>query len=157
MKYKVNNFIKKEIVNNSETLDVILLPFDADSYILFGKYIINKTGSCYLVTNNSIEKTFTTLKTAITWCIFNERRKTIECRQIEQLDFKLASLEVDLFQKKKMLNSISDEGYKTVYITKIEEDTIKKSLLLKQLNRFINISKDWQSKKFEKAKLSNKR
>lgn len=157
MNHKVDKFIKKQITKNPETLDVMLLPVDSDKYILFGKYIISKVDNYYSVKNDSIEKTFNTLKTAITWCVFKEKNKTVECRKIEELDFKLSSLEIDLTQKRKILNNMTDENFKTVYIIKIEEDNIKKSFLLKQLNRFINISKDWQSKSFDKAKTRNKR
>jgi len=157
MNHKVDKFIKKQITKNPETMDVMLLPVDSDKYILFGKYIISKVDNYYSVKNDSIEKTFNTLKTAITWCVFKEKNKTVECRKIEELDFKLSSLEIDLTQKRKILNNMTDENFKTVYIIKIEEDNIKKSFLLKQLNRFINISKGWQSKSFDKAKTRNKR
>jgi hypothetical protein len=107
--------------------------------------------------NNDKERTFSTLKTAVTWCVFNERRKTIECKKIEQIDFKLASLEVDILQKTKVLHNTKDENFKHVYFSKIEEDNIKKKILLKQLNRFINISKEWQDKKFNDSKSTSKR
>lgn len=155
---KVEKFIKKQL-NNTNTMNLSLLQVDNNSYILFGKYAITKENNCYLLHDDYTDKKimFSHLKTAVTWCVFNERRKTAECIQIEQLDFKLSSLDIDISQKTKVLNSLKDEAYKFVYISKIEEDNIKKKVLLKQLNKFINMSKDWQTKKFNDAKSKDKR
>jgi hypothetical protein len=155
---KVEKFIKKQL-NNTNTMNLSLLPIDDNNYILFGKYAITKENSFYLLHDDYTDRkrTFSHLKTAVTWCVFNEKRKISECKLIEQIDFKLSSLEIDIAQKTKVLNSLKDEAYKFVYISKIEEDNIKKKILLKQLNKFINMSKDWQTKKFNDAKSKDKR
>jgi hypothetical protein len=155
---KVEKFIKKQL-DNTNTMKISLLPIDDNNYILFGKYAITKENSSYLLYDDYTDRkrTFSHLKTAVTWCVFNEKRKISECKLIEQIDFKLSSLEIDIAQKTKVLNSLKDEAYKFVYISKIEEDNIKKKILLKQLNKFINMSKDWQTKKFNDAKSKDKR
>lgn len=156
---KVEKFLQKQLTNEN-TLNLLLLQVSDNSYILFGKYHITKTNSfCYEVEieDTNIKKTFNTLKTAVTWCVFNIKKKTQECKQIENIDFKLASLDIDIQQKTKVLNATKDEDFKFVYMTKIEEDNIKKQMLLKKLNRFINTSKDWQTKKFNDAKSRYKR
>lgn len=157
-KMKVERFIKNQLTN-TKTMNLLLLEIDTDSYALFGKYIINKENGYYVIYTESDDqkRIFNTLKTAVTWCVFKERNKTSECKQIEQIDFRLASLEVDNFQTTKILTNLKDENFRFIFITKIEENNIKKKLLLKQLNRFINISKDWQTKRFSDAKSVNKR
>ena len=156
---KVEKFLTKQLTTTNNTSNILLLQVDDNNHLLFGKYTITKENNCYILRmdNNDKERTFSTLKTAVTWCVFNERKKTIECKKIEQIDFKLASLEVDILQKTKVLNNIKDENFKHVYFSKIEEDNIKKKILLKQLNRFINISKEWQDKKFNDSKSASKR
>lgn len=155
---KVERFVKDQLTN-TRTMNVLLLETDTDSYALFGKYTINKENNYYVVCTESGDKKriFNTLKTAVTWCVFKERNRTLECKQIEQIDFKLSSLEVDILQKTKILNNLKDENFKLVFISKIEEDTMKKKLLLIQLNKLINMSKDWQTKRFNDAKLTSKR
>jgi len=157
-KMKVERFVKDQLTN-TRTMNVLLLETDTDSYALFGKYTINKENNYYVVCTESGDKKriFNTLKTAVTWCVFKERNRTLECKQIEQIDFKLSSLEVDILQKTKILNNLKDENFKLVFISKIEEDTMKKKLLLIQLNKLINMSKDWQTKRFNDAKLTSKR
>jgi hypothetical protein len=157
-KMKVERFIKNQLTN-TKTMNLLLLEIDTDSYALFGKYIINKENGFYVIYTESDDKKriFNTLKTAVTWCVFKERNKTLECKQIEQIDFKLSSLEIDILQTTKILTNLKDENCRFIFITKIEEDSIKKRLLLKQLNRFINTSKDWQTKRFSEAKSVNKR
>lgn len=156
---KLEKFLEKQLTTTNNTSNILLLRVDESNHVLFGKYGISKENNCYILKmdNDDKERTFSTLKTAVTWCVFNERKKTIECKQIEQIDFKLASLEVDILQKTKVLTNTKDEKFKHVYISKIDEDTIKKKILLKQLNRFINISKEWQTKKFNDSKSSGKR
>ena len=67
------------------------------------------------------------------------------------------TLEIDICQKNKVLNNIKDEANKLIYTTKIDEDHRKKKMLLKQLNRYISKSKEWQDKSFNAAKSLNKR
>jgi hypothetical protein len=158
-KAKVEKFLTKQLTTTNNTSNILLLQVDDNNHILFGKYAITKENNSYVLRmdNDDKERTFTTLKTAVTWCVFNERKKTVECKQIEQIDCKLSSLEIDILQKTKVLNNTKDEKFKFVYISKIEEDNMKKKILLKQLNRFINISKAWQAKKFNDSKSTGKR
>jgi hypothetical protein len=156
---KVEKFLENQILDkNNKTMNMIVLPIDSNSYILFGKYAALKKDNHYrlLIDDNDQEKIFSTLKTAVTWCVFKELKKAMECKNIEQLDFKLSSLEIDLLQKSKILNSTKDDRFRDIYVTKIEEDNLKKKILLKQLNRYINISKEWQTKKFNIANLARK-
>jgi hypothetical protein len=157
-KTKVERFIKDQLTN-TKTMNLLLLEIDTDSYALFGKYTINKENNYYVVCTDGEDKKriFNTLKTAVTWCVFKEKNRTLECKQIEQIDFKLSSLEVDILQTTKILNNLKDENFKLVFISKIEESNIKKKLLLIQLNKLINTSKDWQTKKFSEAKSTSKR
>jgi hypothetical protein len=157
---KVEKFLENQLFGKrNKTTDMIVLPIDNNSYILFGKYAALKKDNHYslLIDDNDQEKVFGTLKTAVTWCVFKELKKAMECKKIEQLDFKLSSLEIDLLQKNKILNSSKDDKFRDIYLTKIEEDNLKKKILLKQLNRYINISKEWQTKKFNNAKSNEKR
>ena len=159
-KVKVEKFLTKQLTTTNYTSNILLLQVDDNNHILFGKYAITKENNSYILrmdNDDDKERTFSTLKTAVTWCVFNERKKTVECKQIEQIDCKLSSLEVDILQKTKVLNNTKDEKFKFVYISKIEEDNMKKKILLKQLNRFINISKAWQDKKFNDSKSTGKR
>ena len=158
-KVKVEKFLTKQLTTTNNTSNILLLQVDDNNHILFGKYAITKENNSYILRmdNDDKERTFSTLKTAVTWCVFNERKKTVECKQIEQIDCKLSSLEIDILQKTKVLNNTKDEKFKFVYISKIEEDNINKKILLKQLNRFINISKAWQDKKFNDSKSTGKR
>ena len=157
-KTKVERFVKDQLTN-TKTMNLLLLEIDTDSYALFGKYTINKENNYYVVCADGEDKKriFNTLKTAVTWCVFKEKNRTLECKQIEQIDFKLSSLEVDILQTTKILNNLKDENFKLVFISKIEESNIKKKLLLIQLNKLINTSKDWQTKKFSEAKSTSKR
>lgn len=155
---KVAKFLSRHLTEDNPAINVSLLNVD-DNYILFGKYYIKKEKDFYELTtqDSDIKKTFGTLKTAITWGVYREKKLFTECRNIEAIDYKLSSLEIDLYQKNKILNNIKDEENKLIYSTKIEEDHIKKRMLLKQLNRYISKSKEWQARSFNAAKSTSKR
>jgi hypothetical protein len=155
---KIERFIKKQL-DNKKVNQVMMLLNPQGRYILFGKYIIDRQGEVYQVSieNNDREFTFSSLKTAITWCSFNYRRKIPECKQIEAIDRKLLSLEVDVIQQTNILNNSKDDDKRLIYVTKIEEQLIKKKILTTQLNNFINLSKEWQLQNFNLEKQSIKR
>jgi hypothetical protein len=157
---KVERFLENQLFSkSSKTTGMIVLPIDNDSYVLFGKYTAFKKNNHYslLIDDAEQEKIFGTLRTAVTWCVFKELKKATECRKIEQLDFKLSSLEIDLIQKNKILANAKDDNFRDIYLNKIEEDNLKKKILFQQLNRYINISKEWQTEKFNNAKSNGKR
>lgn len=155
---KVDKFLSKHITEDNPVFSISLLNVDG-TYILFGKYFITKEKDWYvlLCEQTNTKKTFSTLKTAITWGVYREKRLFTECKNIEAIDYKLSSLEIDICQKNKVLNNTKDEGNKLIYTTRIEEDYIKKRNLLKQLNRYISKSKEWQTKSFNAAKTTSKR
>lgn len=155
---KVDKFLSKHLNEDNPVFNVSLLNVN-NTYILFGKYCIVQEKDWYVLTSEhtDIKKIFSTIKTAITWGVYREKRLFTECRDIESIDYKLSSLEIDICQKNKVLNNIKDEANKLIYTTKIDEDHRKKKMLLKQLNRYISKSKEWQDKSFNAAKSSNKR
>jgi hypothetical protein len=146
---KFEKFFEREI---STVKDVMILP-DADgSYELFGKYkIYPSKGGYYRVSvfSTDTEYEFTNIKNAVTWCTFDNVKKYYEAGRIKDLDLRLCSMEVDIAIHQKLANKTKDKNNRWIYLTKYEEDLLKKKAMLKELNSYINTSKLIQAQKFK--------
>lgn len=146
---KIENFLKKEF--NSNLKDICIIQSEDGSFELFNEYVIRKqTNGLYNVSPLYIISShqFTSLKNAFTWCIFHKYKRFKDTKRIEELDLLLSSVNVTLFQQKKLLLKSKDLENKLIYNAKIHEEKIKKNIMLKELTNYINISKHLQTRKF---------
>lgn len=124
---------------------------DNGSYSLFGRYNINRDhmGS-YQVTlhgeNYKVE--FSSLKNAVTYCVFNQHNKQKDGQRVLDLDELVSSLDFNIEQTTKMYKK-ANEPRKDILGAKLTEAKFKKKLALKEIESYINMSKYWQMKKFE--------
>ena len=154
---KIEKFLESNL--NSDIRVSIFRNPEGD-YLLFGKYVIKNKKGLYEVTldlRDDINLLFSSLKIAVTWCVFHDRKRSIDCKTIEKLDFKLSDTYTDIAQHKRILDTCKDEQLRMIYYTKLEEDEDKKEILIKKLNKYINISTGWQNMRYANAKTSNKR
>lgn len=124
---------------------------DNGSYSLFGRYNISRDhmGS-YQVTlqgeNYKVE--FSSLKNAVTYCVFNQHNKQKDGQRVLDLDELVSSLNFNIEQTTKMYKN-ANELRKDILGAKLTEAKFKKKLALKEMETYINMSKYWQMKKFE--------
>jgi len=153
---KLERFFEQSIYTGA--LNISVLKNHNNEYLLFGKYLIKQDKGLYLVTvedgNTSL---FSTLKVAATWCVFHDKNLITECKEIEKIDFKLASMETEIVQYNKILDKSKDEQVRMLYYSKIENGEDKKKILVEKLNKYINMSKRWQNNRYDKAKPTQKR
>ena len=134
--------------------DLLIVRENDGSYNLFGKYFIHQSDGNYTVTlhNEPDEFTFSTLKYAVTWCIFEKQQKNKDIKRIADLDTQLASSNVSILQYKRLIEKNKTDDVKYIYMAKLSEEKIKKSRALKELNDYALTSKYWQSKKYDENK-----
>jgi hypothetical protein len=155
---KIERFFEKNLQSDAMDLSVIRLP--TGDYMLFNRYIIRPTIGLYKVLINEIDNdnnVFSSLKVAVTWCVFHEKKRIAECKDIENLDFKLSSTLVELSQHNKILDNSKDAQVRMLYYSKLENSIERKKMLEEKLNKYINLSKNWQHSKYNKAKPVHKR
>ena len=146
---KLDQFFSREI--NAELKDVLISCDRFGKYSLFGKYTISPTSDDYYkVTISGSESSyeFASLKHALTWCVFSNSSKQREANKIQLLDMKLCGIDVDLAVHRRKLKLASDAFTKDIYIIKVQEDTIKRKLIVAEINSYINNSRQIQVKKF---------
>lgn len=128
--------------------DLLVIRNDDGTYHLFGKYQIERMGvNNYVVFTQEQKLEFSSLKHAVTWCVFDKNNKYKEVKRIHELDGLLGSIEVNILQHSRLAEKYNDES-KDIFLAKLYEDKIKKKQLTHELSEFINLSKHWQSKKF---------
>lgn len=135
--------------------DLLVIKNDDGTYHLFGKYQIERTGvNNYVVFTQEQTFEFSSLRHAVTWCVFDKNNKYKEVKRIHELDGMLGSIEVHMSQHSRLAAKYADET-KDIYLAKLYEDKLRKKQVITELSEFINLSKHWQSKKF--AENSNSR
>lgn len=153
---KIEKFFEQRIYTGALNISV-LKSLNGDHFV-FGKYLIKSINGSYSVTQeNGHDIVFSTLKVAITWCVFHDKKLMTECKEIEKVDFKLYSVEIDISQHNKILNNTKDTQIRMIYYSKLEDDDDRKKILLEKLNKYINMSRRWQNYRYTNAKPTNKR
>lgn len=150
---KLETFLNSEILDE---LKSILVTRHGSNYRLFGLYEVYQNASEYYQVSskkNNISHEFISVRNAIAWCTFDHVNHFIESKKVKQLDDKLSSVMVDIQIHKKILNlADSDNDTKTTQKIKLHEATRRQKLILKELNDYINKSKEIQLRKFTSKK-----
>jgi hypothetical protein len=146
-----------EKLMNTELLggleDVIIFQNPNGSYELFNTYIISKNKKNeYIVTMHTTHTThcFYTLKHAVAWCTFDKRNLLYQSSRILQLDNLLAGLEVDISLHTKIFKNSKNSDDKLIFLAKLNQDKMRKKQFTDELYVYINDSKKWQTKRFNR-------
>jgi hypothetical protein len=133
--------------------DIFIVKEYDGSYNLFGTYIIvPKEGGIFkIVTINdpyAPEYEFSSLKYAVTHCVFEKNKKCKETKRLRELDQIIGALDVAIAQHKKLMNKreIPD---KFIYLAKLEEDKIRRKNALKEIDGYTSLSMHLQTKKYQ--------
>ena len=145
---KLANFVNTEL--SSELKELILTKDNSGKYYLFGKYIILNNKQTYTVycikTGYKLE--FCTLKNATAWCILDNVGKHLDARRIETLDLRLSSIDVDIAVHKNKIRNSKNDFSSVISLTKLQQDTLKRKIIISELSDYINNSKQIQYKNF---------
>jgi len=153
--YSLDKFFETGL--KSEIQDVLITKDKHNRYSLFGKYrIIPLDTGCYKVTHGSIEPSleFVQLKNAVIWCTLHNARKYKEAQRIAELDLKLSSIEFDLTVHRNILKRAAESNAKLTYMIKIQEDVYKRRLIIDEITKHLNKSRNIQSNEFARFKKS---
>jgi hypothetical protein len=145
---KISQFLSKEFLQNMSNISMI--QNNDGSYEFFNRYTVHqvKTGYEVHLKYNSDVKMFSSLKNALTWCIFENRTKFTQARRIEYLDNMLAGTEVSIEVHKNLIKKTSNTDNQLIYIAKLSEEQAKRKQMILELASFVNESKNWQTRKF---------
>lgn len=141
---------KRDFANKIK--DLLIVREDDGSYVMFARHRIvpDNMGNynLYDILDNTLIHSFSSLKNAVTYCVFSNNKKLKESKRIIELDDMISGLDAIMLQHKKLLSKTKDVVSKSIYIAKLNEEKIKKRVMSKEINDYILTSKYWQSKKF---------
>lgn len=146
---QIEKFFIKELSSNLKEVFIVKDP--DGSYELFNRYKIQpqENGLFKIIPYSFTEEvTFSSLKNAFVWCIFNKNNRFTETKRIHKLDHLLNSIEISMSQQRKLLTKTKDPELKSIYMAKLHESRVKKSSMINELTTYINISKHLQYRKF---------
>lgn len=146
---KVSNFLTKEF--NKKLYDISVFDNGNGSYELFNRYLINKDPLGYRVSikYQSDDKLFSSLKIAVTWCIFEKRNNVVKFMRVEYLDTMINGAEMAINNHRRLVKSSKDINTKLVYIAKLSEEKAKHKAMTSELAKFVVESKYWQNRTFD--------
>ena len=148
---EVGKVMTSELLGELE--DIIIFQNIDGSYELFNTYVIEKKSDKeYLVSmkKTHTEHTFYSMKNAVTWCIFDKRNHIVNANRILLLDNQLGGLEVDIALHTKIFKNTKNSEDKLIFLAKLNEDKLKKKTVTDELHTYINDSKQWQTKRFDR-------
>lgn len=132
--------------------ELFIVQEDDGSYNIFGTYLIKKNDDLYFVSlindPTILPMDFSTLKYAVTYCVFDKNQKNKENKRLYELDRYIGALNVNIAQHEKMLkkSTIPD---KYIYVAKLNEDKLRKRKFLQELERYLTVSKYLQTNKYK--------
>ena len=148
---KIERVIPKEQIKSLQ--DIVVYQDEDGTYQLFEQYSIEKVGSSYIVSGNSLSKTlsFSVLKHAVTWCTYDKRNKILDANSILDLDHKISRLESEINIRQAMAKKAKSPDDKLIYIAKLGEDKLRRKQMIEQLDSFVRESRNWQSNRLSKS------
>lgn len=145
----LNKLLNKEKISHLERKMVFQ---DNDgSYNLFGTYIIKKNKDGYVVEKKHTYTThlFTELKNAVTWSTLDKCQNFNDSARVLYLDKLLCGTMYNLLVHENLCKKTQDIEKRILYLTKINEDKIKKRSIMAELHIYTEKCKSWQYRQFE--------
>ena len=130
-----------------------------NQYHVFDQYIIDKVpDKTYRVAKNRyVDKNFSTLPVALSWCIADKHQKTNLAYSIQKLDQERVRIAADVFVRETLLKNIKDPDRREITYIKI---TAKKQGLTAVENRLakcVSLAKYYQIRGFNRDETARTR
>ena len=145
---KLTDFFSKEILHGPGGISIFRN--DDGSYQVFNTYTLHNDEFGCVVNSRTNDKSllFASAKTAITWCIFEKRNKIQTADRISHLDRMITGIDISIGMHRRLIKKSKDYNSRLIYLAKLTEEQEKRKHMIKELDKYINDSKVWQTKKF---------
>lgn len=149
---RFKKIIPQREINLLESIAIFEGPAKGE-YIVFNKYHIKKRNGITDVLNTYGEliHSFSSIKSALCWCIYDKRGKYGQANRILDLDIKVSGYYINFEMHKKLFKKAKDTELKLIYLAKLNEDKIKRRQVESELDSFIEESRKWQEKQYTKT------
>ena len=134
---KVTNFFIREM--NSVTGDLSIFKNEDGNYELFNRYKITRIDSNLFEViglYGDSKSIFSNLKNAVTWCIYEKRKKWQISSRVAELDAKISGLEVSMSIIKRLIAKETNLDAKFLHMIKFNEEKLKRKTMLAELEGY---------------------
>ena len=120
-------------------------------YEVFNSYFIDKKsdGADVKLFNGDTINSFSNLKNAICWCIFDKRGRFSVANRIIELDLKLSAVNVSMDVHQRLFKKTKDNNDKLIHLAKLNEEKYKKRQMTDELNAYLLESDYWQQRSYK--------
>jgi hypothetical protein len=142
----IDKAFRKEFPNITTNL---IFQNEAGEYEVFGRYVIKKEKNvCRVYCSATDAGTFSSTKTALSWCIAAKFSNYNLARDILNLDKKLMALTNDINTRANVAERSKNSLFRETVETKLETKIIHKKQVEQQLTKCVNYAKYYQQKGF---------
>lgn len=142
------NIIKSKDI--ARLIKSLIIETDEGEYLLYGLYTIKKVNNFYQVSVGSdVKNVFSNLKTAVSWATVESKNNFMLASRIDVLDKSISSAEFNVDLYKKLYKKTRDTDMKVIYLNKLQDETMKRRKLARELDVHIEKIQQWQLKQFE--------
>lgn len=132
----------------------IVIDDGKDKYQLYNQYSIEKSKGKYTMSkfHTHTTETFSMLRNAVIYTALDKQNRIMDAKRIVELDRLLedASICIELYGK--LSARAKDIDQKTIYLAKLNEDTLKKARIEEELAGFAVKNNRWQEENFKRAR-----
>ena len=147
---KFNRMISYKEIENLQ--DISIFEMSKDSYIVFKNYRIVKKSKPdveVFLTNGDLIHSFSSMRNAICWCIFDKRGKYVLANRIITLDRSISNEEVQINVHKNLFKKATKTEDKLIFLAKLNEDKFRRNTMYQELENYVGQSDYWQKKSFK--------
>ena len=132
-----------------EIITNLIFQNETGDYEIFGRYVIKKEKNvCRVYCSATDAVTFSSTKTALSWCIAAKFSNYNLARDILNLDRKLMALTNDINTRANVAERSKNSLFRETVETKLETKIIHKKQVEQQLTKCVNYAKYYQQKGF---------
>ena len=147
---KFNRMVSTKEMNDLQ--DISIFETSKDNFIVFKNYQVikkSKTDIDVCLTNGDLVHSFSSMRNAICWCIFDKRGKYILANRIITLDRSISNEEVQINVHKNLFRKAKKTDDKLIFLAKLNEDKFRRSIMYRELESYVYQSDYWQQNQFK--------
>lgn len=147
---KFNRIVSTKEIEDLQ--DISIFEMSKDNYVVFKNYQIikkSKTDVDVMLANGDLVHSFSSMRNAICWCIFDKRGKYVLANRIITLDRSISNEEVQINVHKNLFRKATKTEDKLIFLAKLNEDKFRRSTMYQELEGYVGQSDYWQKKSFK--------
>jgi hypothetical protein len=145
---KLEHWAEREVKRN---LHNMIVDIDKDNYVVFGKYYLclqHQSVSVHSLGGDLIGK-FGNKRTAISWCVADNKNMLSLAQNIKNLDRKKSLLSADIHCRRSAADRSRQQGFSEMVLTKLQTKIEQHTMVDRELEKCLNLAKYIQLRGFQ--------